>query len=304
MQIIVSHLRKVLSGVYDERETKAIVRLLLEEVAGLPLTRQLLNPDTVIPPDCRRRLTDMAARLATGEPVQYVLGYEIFAGRKFGVNDSTLIPRPETAELTDWILQENGNATAASSRFPAPARLLDVGTGSGCIAITLAAEYPSCDTIATDISEKAIETASNNAKSNGINTITFLREDILQEAVSSELPCGPNPWQATRPPAFDLIVSNPPYITWSESSAMARNVLDHEPHTALFVPDRDPLLFYRSIACYGHTHLLPGGRLYFEINARFGREMIHLLEKEGYEEVTLRQDISGRDRMIRAIRPQ
>ncbi len=304
MQTIVSHLRKVLSEVYDERETKAIVRLLLEEVAGLPLTRQLLNPDTVIPPDCRRRLTDMAARLATGEPVQYVLGYETFAGRKFEVNGNTLIPRPETAELTDWILQENGNKTAGISRFPVPTRLLDIGTGSGCIAITLAAEYRSCDTIATDISEKAIETARNNAKNNGINTITFLREDILKEAGNPEVPRGPGLWPITRTPAFDLIVSNPPYIPRSESSSMARNVLDHEPHTALFVPDRDPLLFYRSIARYGHSHLLPGGRLYFEINARFGREMIHLLEEEGYEEIILRQDLTGRDRMIRAIRPQ
>ncbi len=303
MQTIVPYLRKRLAEVYDERESKAIVRLLLEEVADLPLARQLLHPDTVIPADCRRRLTDMAERLAAGEPVQYVLGYETFAGRKFEVTGDTLIPRPETAELTDWILQENGTEKSTVSRFPAPTRLLDVGTGSGCIAITLAAAYPSCETMAIDISERAIRVARSNAIKNDVNTITFLKKDILREAGSPNRPHGRKSGEAPRTPTFDLIVSNPPYIPWNESAAMARNVVDYEPHAALFVPDRDPLLFYRCIARYGHSHLLPGGRLYFEINARFGQETVRLLENEGYESISLRQDISGRDRMIRALRP-
>lgn len=303
MQTIVPYLRKVLTNVYDDRETKALIRLLLEEVADLPLARQLLHPDTEIPPHCRQRLTEMAVRMAAGEPVQYVLGYEIFAGRKFAVNSKTLIPRPETAELTDWILQENSLKETAAAKFPAPTRLLDAGTGSGCIAITLAAACPACDAVAIDISEGAIETARANAEKIGVRTITFLQKDLLQEAGSGQQISGRNPWKEAQPPAFDLIVSNPPYITKSEAASMARNVLDYEPHSALFVPDEDPLLFYRNIARYGHTHLLPGGRLYFEINARFGREMIDLLKKEGYERIVLRQDLSGRDRMIRAIRP-
>lgn len=303
MQTIVPYLRKILTKVYDERETKAIIRLLLEEVADLPFARQWLNPNTEISPSCRRRLKEMAVRLATGEPVQYVLGYETFAGRKFEVNDKTLIPRPETAELTDWILQENNLKETATTPFPIPSRLLDIGTGSGCIAITLAAAYPSCDTTAIDISEDAIDIARTNAEKLGVGTITFLKKDILQDVAPQQQICNGNLWKEAHSPAFDLIVSNPPYITQSEAATMAHNVLDYEPHEALFVPDEDPLLFYRNIACYGHSHLLPGGRLYFEINARFGYEMIRLLEKEGYENIILRQDISGRDRMIRATRP-
>jgi release factor glutamine methyltransferase len=281
MQPTISQLRARLAPHYPPGEVTAIVRLLLEEVCGLTRTQQLAHPDLVLPADQRERLDAIGLRLATGEPVQYVLGYEWFAGRRFAVSPATLIPRPETAELVALILSD---LRAANCTSPT---LLDVGTGTGCIALSLAAELPEARVFALDISEGALAVAAQNARDLRTDNVQLLRGDIL------------HPEDLPALPPLDLIVSNPPYIRPGEAADMEGNVLNFEPHTALFVPEADPLLFYRAIAQFGRTHLRPGGHLYFEINAALGPETCALLTQLGYADVQLKEDAFGRNRMIR-----
>lgn len=217
---------------------------------------------------------EVSRQIEAGCPPQYITGYADFCDRRFAVRPGVLIPRPETEELIRWIREDK----------PEKLRMLDIGTGSGCIAVTLAADFPEAAVSAADISETALEVARRNAEANHA-AIRFMRCDIL-----TETPAG----------TYDLIVSNPPYVTKKEQAAMRDNVLSHEPELALFVPDDDPLLFYRAIAKHGKQLLSPGGRLYFEINEAYGREVLALLLSEGYDGVELRADIYDKPRMVKA----
>ena len=264
--------------VYGEGEAQAIARLIYEVRYGLTLSDLLMGRDSSVPQD---ELEQIAIRLEQQEPVQYILGQTEFCGRTFVVNKHVLIPRPETAELCQWIVLGNG--------LQGCKKILDIGTGSGCIAITLAAEMPEAEVTAWDISEEALKVAKENAKRTNVH-VKFEQVDILH-LPSSIL-------HLTS--AFDLIVSNPPYICNKERETMETNVLEHEPHTALFVPDNDPLLFYRAIAQYGQTALKEGGWLYFEINPLYAEPIREMLSKMSYHDIEIKGDQYGKQRMIRA----
>jgi release factor glutamine methyltransferase len=264
--------------VYGEGEAQAIARLIYEVRYGLTLSDLLMGRDSSVPQD---ELEQIAIRLERQEPVQYILGQTEFCGRTFVVNKHVLIPRPETAELCQWIVLGNG--------LQGCKKILDIGTGSGCIAITLAAEMPEAEVTAWDISEKALKVVEENAKRTDVH-VKFEQVDILH-LPSSIL-------HLTS--AFDLIVSNPPYICNKERETMETNVLEHEPHTALFVPDDNPLLFYRAIAQYGQTALKEGGWLYFEINPLYAEPLQDMLSKMSYHDIEIKGDQYGKQRMIRA----
>lgn len=295
MQNNVAKLKQSLTPLYDSREVKAIISLLMEEVCGISRVDMIMNPDRILDEKTSAKLDEIASRLAAGEPVQQVLGYEYFLGRKFEVNPDVLIPRPETAELVEWIVKDCGlwtvDCESSGTNHPSSI-ILDIGTGSGCIAISLAALINNSRVFGIDLSTGALITARRNAQNLKISNVEFLQKDILaSQNESFEHPDVDN---------FDIIVSNPPYIKEQEKAEMSANVLEHEPHMALFVPDDDPLLFYRAIANFGLRNLRRGGRLYFEINAALGPETCSLLEEMGYRNVILKKDINGRDRMIRA----
>ena len=264
--------------VYGEGEAQAIARLIYEVRYGLTLSDLLMGRDSSVPQD---ELEQIAIRLERQEPVQYILGQADFYGKTFVVNEHVLIPRPETAELCQWIVLGNG--------LQGCKKILDIGTGSGCIAITLAAEMPKAEVTAWDISEEALKVAEENAKRTDVH-VKFEQVDILH-LPSSIL-------HLTS--AFDLIVSNPPYICNKERETMETNVLEHEPHTALFVPDDNPLLFYRAIAQYGQTALKEGGWLYFEINPLYAEALHEMLSKMSYHDIEIKEDQYGKQRMIRA----
>ena len=278
-----------LTKVYDEGEAKAIARMTYEERFGLTLSDIYLGKDTQLSADNQTELEEIAKRLLQGEPIQYVLGQADFCGRTFLVNEYVLIPRPETEELCHWITSQGDrpHVRCGSQRVCPPVRLLDIGTGSGCIAITLAAEIPQAEVTAWDISAEALEVARKNAKRANVH-VSFEQVDVLNSQLSI-VNC-----------PFDLIVSNPPYICNKECKAMEPNVLEHEPHTALFVPDDDPLLFYRAIAQYGQTALKDGGWLYFEINPLYAQELCDMLCAMHYCCIEVKEDQYGKQRMIRA----
>lgn len=284
---------------YEDGEARAIARILIEELFGLSYTDIVCGATDQLSADDTLRLDTAVRRIEQGEPLQHVLGYADFCGNHFGVNASVLIPRPET----EWLVDEgerliNGVSNAAP---PAPKRILDIGTGSGCIAISLKLRLGEAYVEAWDISEEALRTAESNAKALKAE-VAFCKRDALR----AEESCSRETWEASfsskpsipsKPNApWDLIVSNPPYICDSERAAMDDNVLLHEPHTALFVPDDDPLRFYRAIAHYATTALRKGGRLYFEINPLYADEMATLLQKQGFSDVDILKDAFGKQR--------
>lgn len=273
-------IRDVLIREYDAGEASAIAFLLLEKVAGMSRSQALMGDDS----PQRDELLRMAERIAKGEPVQYVVGKAEFCGLTFHVEPGVLIPRPETEELVDAVELQNAQAM----------RVVDIGTGSGCIAISLSKKFPDAKVEGWDISDDALRIAKGNAELNESN-VSFHKVDVLSVSPSEAL-------SLAEGKRVDVIVSNPPYICDKEKSDMERNVLDHEPHLALFVPDEDPLLFYRKIAELGVEILSTGGRLYFEINRAYGRETVLLLEGLGYSNVQLVQDQFGNDRMVCAIK--
>lgn len=270
-------LRTQLESLYSPSEADAIARRVMEDVYGLSLTDLLMDKDNALSEEGLTNLTNIVARLLKSEPVQYVTGMTEFCGRTFHVAPGVLIPRPETEELVGLILDETPSAEHTT--------LLDIGTGSGCIATSLALARPSWEVHACDISQQALAIARSNASRLDAN-VSFRREDILHPDDTT-----------TR---YDIIVSNPPYICTSEAREMEANVLDYEPSLALFVPDDDPLLFYRAIALYGLRHLVPQGAIYFEINRAYGRETADMLASLGYTECTIRRDQFGNDRMLSA----
>lgn len=268
---------------YEDGEARAIARILIEELFGLSYTDIVCGATDQLSADDTLRLDTAVRRIEQGEPLQHVLGYADFGGNHFGVNASVLIPRPET----EWLVDEgerliNGAYNAASS---APKRILDIGTGSGCIAISLKLRLGEAYVEAWDISEEALRTAESNAKALKAE-VAFCKRDALraEESVAH----------------WDLIVSNPPYICDSERANMDDNVLLHEPHTALFVPDDDPLRFYRAIARYGRETLKDGGALLFEINPLLAEEMRRMLEAESYRRIEIVVDEFGKERFAKA----
>lgn len=275
-ETVLQYLKQYLTAVYTPREADNIAKMVLEDKFGITNYSTIRHDLTS---QQQLELTDTAQQLEQGIPWQYVVGQADFYGYKFGVNPNTLIPRIETEELVHWVIQEHQQQVG---------NLLDIGTGSGCIAITLQKELPQYGVTAIDVSQAALEQTQKNAQQNKISIITK-QLDILDEQA----------WQQM--PVFDVIVSNPPYILPSEKQLMPQHVLEHEPALALFVEEENPLLFYEKIAQFGVQYLKEGGSLYFEINEHFGKEVVALLEQqEAYYQVTLKADFQGRERMIRA----
>ena len=282
-----------LAQVYDEGEAKAIARLAYEVRFGLTFTDLCLGKDTQLSADDQAQAAEICSRLLLQEPVQYVLGQAEFCGHTIMVNEHVLIPRPETEELCRWIISNGRQQTNTDSQEKSAVvrckRILDIGTGSGCIAVTLAAALPQAEVTAWDISAEALQVARENARRSGV-PVTFQQVDMLN---THHVPL------ATQ---WELIVSNPPYICYKERAMMESNVLDHEPHTALFVPDDDPLLFYRAIAEYGQKALKVGGWLYFEINPLYADELTDMFCAMSYHDIETKEDQYGKQRMIRAKR--
>ena len=277
MKTIANKIHKGLATVYTDGEIKALTRILATELLGVSQMAFYMKDDIALTAEQATLLDSAIERLQQHEPIQYILGYSDFCGLRFKVTPATLIPRPETSELVKWIASEaNGKEN-----------ILDIGTGSGCIAVSLAHRMPQVTVSAWDISAEALAVATENSKANNC-AVTFREVDILAYQPNDE--------------QFDIIVSNPPYIKEVEKELMEANVLDWEPHTALFVPDNDPLLFYRTIAQKATTMLRPGGKLYFEINRAYGKATCDMLASIGYTDIELRKDFAENDRMIRAVK--
>ncbi|WP_221452854.1 peptide chain release factor N(5)-glutamine methyltransferase [Mucilaginibacter sp. FT3.2] len=280
---------KKLNNIYSENETEALSLLCISEITELSKASVKAFPEREITGSQSEKLKNILTELQTGKPIQYILGITEFYGLPFKVNTSVLIPRPETEELVEWILSEAEKRKAKGERlFEA---ILDIGTGSGCIAVSLKKNLPGSTVSAIDISEGALQTAKENANLNTVE-VNFILTDILNIKSDIEIP------------KSEIIVSNPPYVTLEDKKLMHTNVTDFEPHTALFVPEHDPLLFYRAIADFALLNLTPGGYLFFEINEGLGKETVELLQDKGFTDIELRQDMSGRDRMIKAAPPK
>lgn len=268
---ITSRLRTALG----EREGAATARILMEDVLKVKPSDLVLYPDRIVEPETERIIERMVERILLGEPVQYVVGYTRFMGLTLAVSSHTLIPRPETAGLVDMIVDDY--------RRVSDLRILDIGTGSGCIAIALARALPFARIEAVDVSENALSVARANAKRANVK-IVFSQCDILQPDELGQ---------------YDIIVSNPPYVTESEKRTMDGRVINYEPHIALFVPDKDPLLFYNAIAAFALSHLNPRGHLYFEINEHYPEAVRHLLSSH-FADVSVTRDFTGRYRYAKA----
>ena len=280
MQQFLKDLQTSLKGEYSESEIHVLGMLILEKLTGFSRIWLLIHKELKLNDEQNIIASQYLERLKNHEPIQYILGETEFYGLKFKVNPSVLIPRPETEELVEWVKPPHPPKGGFLSGTPT---LLDVGTGSGCIAVALKKKFPSANVSAMDISPEALALAKENAALNEVN-IEFIQDDILHPAATDR--------------KWDVIVSNPPYIPASEQRYLHKNVTDFEPHLALFVQDNDPLIFYRKIAEFALSHLTAGGRLYVEIHQSLGRPCCPLLAPMGIQSVELRKDLSGNDRMI------
>ena len=265
-----------LTSFYDPYEAESFFYLILEDKHKLRQIDVALNHELIFTESDIKVWESLLVELKKEVPIQYLLGKTNFYGLDFEVNENVLIPRPETEELVEWIINEN----TSSKKI----KILDIGTGSGCIAVSLAKNLPNAQVYAIDVSKKALETAKRNAESNEVE-VFFLLQNILETEDLKE--------------QFDIIVSNPPYVRNLEKDEIRKNVLDHEPHLALFVEDDQALIFYRKIAELARQNLSPDGQLFFEINQYLGKEMIALLEKMNFRNIELRKDIYENDRMTR-----
>ena len=273
----IEQLRSGLAGVAEPQEVQAMIRIICEDIFNYDQVDVALRQESELPDFAQERVTEIIARLRRHEPLQYIVGSARFHGHRFKVTPAVLIPRPETEQLIDMIIDENPASDL---------RVLDMGTGSGCIAISLARALRFAQVDALDVSRDALAVARENAAALKVK-VRFFESDML----------------SPQPPArYDIIVSNPPYVCWSERESMERNVLDYEPGQALFVPDNDPLLFYKAIAAYATASLERGGRLYLEINQRFGNEVKRLLEGNGFDEVRIIEDSYGKTRFAAAVK--
>lgn len=268
-----------LCEIYPENESRQMVDLLILSVTGWEKEKIAMEPGTFVTDSIAGSLFKGLAELLSGKPIQYVTGKAYFYGLELDVNPAVLIPRPETEELVKWVADDN--------RTKEGLKILDIGTGSGCILIALGKLLNKPGLTGIDISGSALEMASKNAVKYGIPVI-FKFFDILKDTGDGLM-------------KYDIIVSNPPYVREMEKALMHNNVLGYEPHSALFVPDSDPLLYYRAVAGFARNNLVPGGKLYLEINENLGKETFSVLESEGFTNVTLKKDFQGKDRMIKCI---
>lgn len=312
MSPIYSELRDALLPRYDAREARAVALLVLEDAFGVPRMDVYADKVRHFSEEERRRLQNILQRLAAGEPVQYVLGRAAFCGMNLRVTPATLIPRPETAELVDAAEALCEKILETLPAAQKPLQILDAGTGSGCIALALAQRLPSAKVEAWDISSEALDVARQNAAEQNLN-VDFQQRDILTEAAD----CTTEPVNPSTSISdaeiksiskksslrYHLIVSNPPYIAERERPDMAAHVLDYEPHTALFVPDDDPLRFYRALAHIARRTLHPGGALAVEINQAYGTETLQLFAAAGFTSLILLKDAFGHDRIVTARQP-
>ena len=280
MQKTKRHFTALLAEKYPQREAEQLMRILLEDLFGIDWNQQLMNPNLRIDEFQYYQLGEAVKRLLSGEPVQYVTGMARFNDQILKVSPAVLIPRPETEELVQRI----------GTNLPEekPIRIWDIGTGSGCIAIALAKQFSNAEVIAFDVSEEALQIAMENAESNGAK-VTFVQDDVLH----------PTSDYFNQP--VDLVVSNPPYVCDSERTAMEANVLDWEPEKALFVPDDDPLRFYRQILALAKNQLNPDGQIWFEINERMGEEMLSLSREMSFTNAEVFEDFAGRLRFCRVF---
>ncbi len=277
-----------LANLFPKEEINSFFYLLSDAYLGLKKVDIALDPDLLISISKEKEFITALSELKKEVPIQYIIGETEFYGLPFIVDKNVLIPRPETEELVEWILQEVQSlklkVKSGVSNKPS-VNILDIGTGSGCIAISLAKNLPDTKVWAIDVSTKAIKISRKNAKSNNID-IQFITENILN--------------LKQLPQKMDIIVSNPPYVRELEKQEVKKNVIDHEPHLALFVKDKDPLLFYDKIADLAKENLTTNGQLYFEINQYLAKETMHLLKQKGFRNIELRKDIFGNDRMVKA----
>ncbi len=278
MQASLTYIRKELEGLFPESEVESFIRIIFSSLKNYSQTDLILKKDEVLSEIKKDAIKKIVTRLKNQEPIQYILGETEFYGLTFKVNPSVLIPRPETEELVDWILK---------SELPESPVIFDVGTGSGCIPISLKKNLPNAQVLACDISKESLKIANKNAKINRVEV-----EFILQDFLNLQAPEGF--------PKLDILISNPPYVRDSEKKLMEKNVLDFEPETALFVPDDDPLRFYKALVEFGNDRLRKGGLMFWEINEAFGKECVLLLKENGYSNVELRKDLNGKYRMVKA----
>ena len=275
-----SNFKTALSGLYPSEEIQSFFNILSEKYLKISRIQIALNSEKEISKETVQNFQSALVRLKNHEPIQYIIGETEFYGLPFKVNKHTLIPRPETEELVEWIFCEfsNQQSTIKNQQF------LDIGTGSGCIAISLAKNLPNSKICALDISEEALKIARENAEMNKVE-VNFFQTDILKTK--------------TLPKKFNIIVSNPPYVRELEKKWMQQNVLNYEPDSALFVTDNDPLLFYRAISKLAKQHLQPNGNLFFEINEYLANELTELLKSENFKNIEVKKDIFGKDRMLK-----
>jgi len=283
MRYTIQQLRSIfqikLNSLYSANEIRSFFNIIANHFLGLKPVDINISLNREVSDEVYNKFIDITEQLVLQQPIQYIIGETEFYDRKFFVNPSVLIPRQETEELVNWIINDNTESKKIN--------ILDIGTGSGCIPITLKCEMPQSSVYAIDISPEAIMVAKKNSELNNVD-INFIERDILaSQDVVEDI-------------KFNIIVSNPPYITNTEKLLMEKNVLDHEPHLALFVDDNNPLIFYSAIANYSKNNLVEGGFLYFEINEAFGPETKQMLEQKGFCNVLLRKDINNKNRMIKA----
>ncbi len=278
MQYSLDLIRTTLRGLYPPGEISYFARMILEELCGFTTVDIVLHKDTILRDEIHKKIASIVERLSHYEPIQYIFGSAFFCGRRFAVGRGVLIPRPETEELVDCIIRHCQDRK--------PSYIADYCTGSGCIAITLAKSFDDAKVEGWDISEEALAFACRNAHANEVSVEWGIRDVLAYEPRGD---CG-----------YDIIVSNPPYVLESEKATMERNVIDYEPHNALFVPDENPLLFYDAIAWIARSELRPGGKLYFEINSRMGDACCKLLQNKGWKEIVIYKDSSGLNRIIKA----
>lgn len=271
--------RQELLSIYEPREVESFISLAFDEVLAFDKVDIFMKGDTAIPDQLTTRFFSILEGLKSQQPIQYILGKMVFYGLPIRVNSSVLIPRPETEELVHWILEED---------FKSRCTVLDLGTGSGCIAIALKDNLRQAQVYGLDNSIAPLNLAQHNAKANNLN-INFFQFDILEQESLGFM-------------KFDLMVSNPPYVRLSEKESMLPNVLDFEPEAALFVPDDEPLIYYRKIVELALGHLNKNGKLYFEINENFGHEVVQLMKDQGFTNVVLKKDFNGKDRMVGGVK--